>query len=184
MMRECGKGKEMKLINIIDEDFTNYKKPAMFIITPYCSLKCDMECGREVCQNSSLLKEPTLDIDKEIICERYLSNPITSAIVIGGMEPFDSKTDLLTFVNTLRNKYQCKDDIVIYTGYTEEELRIGARAPKWTPNQILADEWKVLLTYPNIIVKFGRFIPDQDSHFDQVLGVNLASSNQYGRKVS
>jgi len=31
----------------------------------------------------------------------------------------------------------------------------------------------------NIIIKFGRFIPDQKSHMDETLGVELASPNQY-----
>ena len=42
---------------IIDEDFINYKKPSMVIEFPYCSFKCDKECGQPVCQNSSLINE-------------------------------------------------------------------------------------------------------------------------------
>ena len=34
-------------------------------------------------------------------------------------------------------------------------------------------------SWDNIIIKFGRFIPDQKSTFDSVLGVELASQNQY-----
>ena len=37
--------------------------------------------------------------------------------------------------------------------------------------------------YDNIIIKFGRYIPNQQSHFDIVLGVNLASDNQYAERL-
>ena len=42
----------------------------------------------------------------------------------------------------------------------------------------------ILKQYPNIIIKFGRFKPNQKSHYDDVLGVNLISDNQYGEKIS
>ena len=40
------------------------------------------------------------------------------------------------------------------------------------------------MNFNNIIVKFGRFIPNQESHYDEILEVNLASPNQYARKIS
>ena len=58
--------------DIIWEDFVNYFKPSMFIITPTCSFKCDKECGKPVCQNSELAKAPTIDIDNEEIIEQWL----------------------------------------------------------------------------------------------------------------
>ena len=61
------------------------------------------------------------------------------------------------------------DDIVIYTGYTEEEIK---------------EQVGLLSKYTNIIIKFGRFVPDQESHYDDVLGIKLASPNQYARKIS
>ena len=47
-------------------------------------------------------------------------------------------------------------------------------------------EWIVdfLKSYKNIIIKFGRFIPNDKPHRDTILGVNLASSNQYAKKIS
>jgi hypothetical protein len=38
--------------------------------------------------------------------------------------------------------------------------------------------------FDNIIVKFGRFIPDDEKRFDEVLGVELASHNQYAEVIS
>jgi hypothetical protein len=164
--------------SIIDEDFVNYKVPAMYIATPYCSFKCDKECGRAVCQNSSLAHAPVIEVPTKAIVDRYLNNPITKAIVVSGLEPFDSADDLCDLVRTLRDVEKCNDDIVIYTGYTEYELTLDdtGRTQNATYN------W--LKHYPNIYIKFGRFVPGQESHYDEVLGVKLASDNQYGKKVS
>jgi hypothetical protein len=47
---------------------------------PTCSFKCDKECGQQVCQNSSLVQMPTLDIDLNYLINLYLNDPITEAI--------------------------------------------------------------------------------------------------------
>jgi organic radical activating enzyme len=161
----------MKTKGVVFEDFVNYKKPSMYIIFPNCNFKCDKECGRPVCQNSALAHEQIIEVDKEDLIEEYLSNPITEAIVMAGLEPFDSPLDLLPFIDTLRRQYKCNDDIVIYTGYTEEELGHD-------------NYYQNVISYNNIIIKFGRFKPDQESHMDKVLGVRLASPNQYARKFN
>lgn len=157
----------MKLKGLIDEDFANYKKPSMFLIFPSCTFKCEKECGEHCCQNSALAHEPNINIEIETIVNRYMKNEITSAIVCGGMEPIDSWEDLFQFVTCLRSK--TLDDIVIYTGFREDEIESKV-------NQ--------LKQFPNIIIKFGRFIPNQNSHHDQVLGIHLSSDNQYAKVVS
>ena len=44
-------------------------------------------------------------------------------------------------------------------------------------------EWiQQLATYGNVIVKFGRYVPNQKHIFDEVLGVELASDNQYAER--
>ena len=151
----------MKVKNIIDEDFTNYKKPSMFIGTSECNFKCDKECGKPVCQNSELAKAPTIEIDDDEIIQRYLNNPITEAITIGGLEPFDTFEELYQFIKNFRRK--SNDDIIIYTGYYPEEI---------------SEKIRQLSLFLNIIIKFGRFIPNQKSHYDTVLGIELASDNQ------
>lgn len=40
---------KIALKGLVEEDFINYKKPSMFLIFPYCSFKCDEECGRDIC---------------------------------------------------------------------------------------------------------------------------------------
>ena len=157
----------IKIKGFILEDFVNYKKPSMLIIFPNCTFKCEKECGSQVCQNSTLAQIPTVEATAEKLTSIYISNHFTSAIVCAGLEPFDSFDELLTLIKILRE--QTNDDIVIYTGYKEEEIE----------KQI-----KQLSIFKNIYIKFGRFVPNQQSHYDEVLGVNLASDNQYGKKVS
>lgn len=151
---------------IRDEDFTNYKKPSMFIGFSKCTWKCEKECGMRVCQNSALAEAKGVDVEIDKLVNRYMSNPITKAVVCGGLEPFDTWDDLKELVIKLREKTE--DDIVIYTGHKEEEI---AHSVNW------------LNQFPNIIIKFGRFVPNQKSHYDDVLGVNLASDNQYAKRL-
>ena len=152
---------------IRDEDFTNYKKPSMFVGFSRCSWKCEKDCGMRVCQNSILAETKDIKIEVGALVDRYINNPITKAVVCGGLEPFDTWRDLMCLISLLRTK--TKDDIVIYTGYKEDEIK----------NQL-----QYLRACRNIIVKFGRFIPNQQKHFDDILGVYLASDNQYARRIS
>ena len=157
----------MIIKQLLDEDFVNYKKASMFIGFPSCSWKCEKECGKKVCQNGTLATTPNIEIDVDTIIDRYMNNSLTSAIVCGGLEVFDSWDDLLSLVKQLRKK--CNDDLVLYTGYRKDEIE----------NYI-----EILKQFPNIIIKTGRFIPGEESHFDDVLGVSLASSNQFAEKIS
>lgn len=156
----------MKIKNLIDEDFINYKKPSMFLGFNSCTFKCDKECGEQVCQNSDLASAPSIEISYEEILERYYNNPITEALVFGGLEPFDSFEDLYNLISLLREKNE--DDIVIYTGYYPDEIT----------NQL-----NKLYKFKNIIIKFGRFIPNKSSRYDELLGVTLASDNQIAIKL-
>ena len=153
----------MKIKGLITEDFVNYKKASMTIIFPYCTFKC----GKDYCQNSSLAKTPIIEISIDDLVNRYINNPITEAVVMQGLEPFDSWNDLKEFVQKLR-EYN-NDDIVIYTGYNKDEV---------------SKYIKELSVYPNIIIKFGRYVPNQERHYDDVLGVHLISNNQYAERIS
>ncbi len=155
---------------IIDEDFVNYKKPAMVIEFPYCDFKCDKECGKAVCQNSPLTKAHNIKIKEEYIIEKYLKNPITEAIVCQGLEPLDTMVMLFLFIKKFREF--SNDDLVIYTGYNKEEERSQDLIEFIKRNQ-----------YKNIIIKYGRYIPNQTPHYDEVLGVKLASDNQYAERL-
>jgi hypothetical protein len=92
--------------------------------------------------------------------------------VFGGLEPFSSPVVLYDLIEAFR-KYT-DDDIVIYTGFRECELNLPAYRA-WI-NEIKK--------FPNVIIKFGRFIPNQEKHYDETLGVQLASPNQYAKRIS
>lgn len=160
----------MLVKTIIEEDFSNYKVPSMFIGTVSCGGKCCVETGIpiSVCQNDEWRSKESINIDDEKICKRYVSNAITKAIVIGGLEPFEQFSEVCQLLNTLRNDYECNDDVVIYTGYYPEEIEY---------------ELEYLKFYGNIIVKFGRYIPNSNPRFDALLGVTLASENQYAKRI-
>lgn len=158
----------MRIKGIVVEDFLQYKCPSMFIITSLCDFKCERDCGiKGICQNSSLANAPTLNVDEKRLIQAYVENNITKAVVFGGLEPMLQIDDVLSFLSKFR--LQNDDPVIIYTGYTEAEVQ---------------SEVQKLSQFPNIIVKFGRFVPNQKPHFDPVLGVELASDNQYAVKIS
>lgn len=158
----------MKLKCLIDEDFVNYKKPSLFLGFPSCTWKCEKECGQKMCQNKELALSPDIEISCKTIVDRYMENPITKAIVCGGLEPFDNWEDLVNLIHEFRKHTQ--DFIIIYSGFYLSEIN---------------DKVEYLRqNYDNIIVKFGRFVPNQEPHYDEVLGVKLASSNQYSERIS
>ena len=86
---------------------------------------------------------------------------------MGGLEPFDSWEDLYSLIKALRER--TNDTIVIYTGYYPNEVR--ERVSK-------------LRELNNIVIKWGRFVPYQNKHWDNILGVKLASDNQYAERIS
>ena len=161
----------MIIKTIVDEDFVNYKVPSMYIGTAFCDGKCCREAGipLSVCQNYAWRSSATIAMVDDIIIQRYLSNDITKALCFAGLEPFEQFGELLDLVSKLRTEYHCNDTVVIYTGYNLTEI---------------ASKVAALKKFDNIVIKFGRYIPNQPKHFDEVLGVYLASGNQYAEKIS
>lgn len=156
------------LKDVIFEDTVNYKKTCMTLEMPFCSMKCDKECGKPVCQNGALASLSNIEVDADSLIQRYSNNPMVHAICFQGMEPFDSWPQLAEFISMFRE--HSNDDVVIYTGYTACELRDKLSEIKNVGRE-------------NVYVKFGRYVPDQESHYDDVLGVYLASNNQYGERI-
>ena len=57
---------------------------------------------------------------------------------------------------------------MIYTGYDKQEI---------------CEQIDKMMNFKNIIIKFGRYVPNQKEHYDEVLGINLASNNQYAEEI-
>jgi len=79
----------------------------------------------------------------------------------------DSYEGLFSLIKAFRDS-NINDDIVIYTGYNLDEVEVKV---------------KKLSIFKNIIIKFGRYIPNGCAVYDEVLGIKLASSNQYAKKL-
>ena len=157
----------MKLKGIIDCDFVNYKEPVLTLEFPTCDFKCDKLNGCQVCQNSALVTETDINVYEQEIWTMYKNNPLTKGFCCQGLEPFDSEQELLDFIEGIRYGMGCNDPIIIYTGYNKDEIKC----------------LDLLKEYGNIIVKWGRFIMGQKPHYDPVLGINLASDNQYAEWI-
>lgn len=160
----------MLVKDIIDEDFTNYKLPSMFVATCFCTWKCCRENGIDtsICHNSPTASMPNIEIPTDEIFRRYSQNPITSAVVLGGLEPMLQFDEVIDLIRTFREN-GCNDFFCVYTGYNNEEIQ---------------DKIDVLKHFKNIVIKTGRFIPNQNPHYDPVLGVNLISDNQFAEQIS
>ena len=160
----------MKVKAILDEDFVNYKLPSMFLATCRCDFKCCLEAGISptICQNNPILTQPTIDISADEILRRYASNPITKAVVIGGLEPWLQIDEIIELIDLFRSN-GIRDDFVIYTGYYRHEIKADIEQ---------------LAKYPNIVIKFGRYIPNSPNRYDETLGVTLASDNQHAERIS
>lgn len=159
----------MLIKGVVYENFQDYCKTSMYVAFPFCTFKCEKDCATFCCENGAILKAMSYDVTPEYLVKKYEENSITNALVLGGLEPFDSFGDVYTLIKEFR-RYN-DDDIVIYTGYSEKEIQGFS--------SILAKE------FINIIIKYGRYIPDYPSdQVDNVLGIKLASKNQYGKKIS
>lgn len=159
----------MKIKDIKDENYQDYKIASMFICTNICDGKCWRDLGLDcsICQNEQIMHQPTFDIPNEAIIKRYLENDLTHAIVFGGLEPMLQLDELIAFISELRRV--SRDTVVVYTGYNEQEIE---------------HKMCLLRKYENIIIKFGRYIPNQEKKYDEILGVYLASPNQYAKQIS
>jgi len=159
----------IRLKTIVDESFQDYKKPAMILSACKCDWKCciEQDIDISICLNSELTKQKELDISIEDIINRYTNNPIPKAIIIAGLEPLLQFDEVLEFIKKFREI--CDDDLIIYTGYYPEEIK---------------EEITILQKYKNIIMKFGRYKPNTNKKYDDILGIWLVSDNQFARRIS
>lgn len=160
----------MIIKDIVDENFQDYKRTSMFIATSECDWKCCSEASIDIsiCQNSNIAAQPSIEVNVEDIFNRYINNSLTSAIVVGGLEPFLQFDEVYELIRYFRSK-MCLDEFVIYTGYYHREIE---------------EHIKTLQNLSNIIIKFGRYIPNTKQCYSAILGVWLSSANQYALRIS
>lgn len=160
-------GKAMHLKNIVDE-FSGYyyKDPYMLLVAPTCTWKCNG------CKHAHLSLLETKDYPDDIILKRFNTNPRTKAIVIGGLEPFDSEDELHSFIFSARKFFEPGDRpvLVISTGYYLDELK-KSHHWCWIESEIVQ--------YGNAIIKCGRSELGEKPFFNPILGVYLDGINQY-----
>lgn len=159
----------MKIKDLVTEDLVNYKVPSLFIISCMCDWKCCREQGYDIsiCQNQSVEDFPTIDVPDSTIFRLFHDNDITQAVVVGGLEPMLQFNELYHLIQYFRNHDE-NCTFVIYTGYYPEEI---------------LDKVDLLRDLGEIIIKYGRYIKDRATRFEPLLGVNLASDNQFAFKL-
>ena len=152
------------------DDFVQYKKPCVVVCFPNCTWKCCTEAGipTSVCQNQEMCGLKDIDITPEDVYNLYKESLFAESICCSGLEPMLQFDDVLSLLKYFR-EHDCDADFVIYTGYYRNEIE---------------DKIEQLAKYRNVIVKFGRYVPNQEKHYDEVLGVWLASDNQYAERIS
>lgn len=159
-----------KMIDVFDinnVDLVNYKKATFNIAS---GISCTFKCGQDICQNFELSKKQPITCNIDDIIKRYMNQNISHTITFQGLEVLDNLKQLLWFIYYFRQ--QSSDTIIIWTGYTKEEcsdlIYLIQNKMKWE----------------NITIKFGRYIPNQEKHYDETLGVYLASDNQKAERIS
>lgn len=160
----------MKIFDVKDEDFVNYKEPSMFVAMGRCKYKCCIDAGITLdnCQNHMLHMTKKIEVTGKSLYNRFIINSITKSVVLGGLDPMDTFDDVIEIITAFRNN-DCKATFVIYTGYNKDEI---------------TDKIETLIPFGNIIIKFGRYVPGQKKHKDDVLGVELVSDNQYAEVIA
>lgn len=152
------------------DDFVQYKKPCVVVCFPNCTWKCCTEAGipTSVCQNQEMCGLKDIDITPEDVYNLYKESLFAESVCCSGLEPMLQFDDVLSLLKYFR-EHDCNADFVVYTGYYRNEIE---------------DKVQELAKYKNVIVKFGRYVPNQEKHYDEVLGVWLASDNQYAERIS
>lgn len=165
-----GYDKKFKCFDIIAQDFVNNGLGSTFLIESgiSCTFKCDKECKQSVCQNSPLTNASIIELSIDRVIEMYNSQNISHSITFQGLEPLDNLKQHLWFIYYFRKI--SNDPIILWTGYDESECEALIYLIK-------------KMNWINIIIKYGRYIPNRNKIYDEILGVWLSSDNQYAKEI-
>ena len=96
----------MRVKALETERFQDYKLPSLFLASAYCDFKCcrEQHLDTGICQNAPLAQAPTQDVPDTVLYEKFSANPITKAVVIGGMEPFLQIDEVESLLSLFREK--------------------------------------------------------------------------------
>jgi len=108
----------------------------------------------------------TKSIEIKDLIKNFNYNLMSEAILFAGLEPMLQFDEVMSFITEFRMSNS--EDVVIFTGYNLEEIE---------------DKVEILSQFNDIILKVGRYRPDLPSKYDEVLKIDLASSNQYAIKL-
>jgi methylmalonyl-CoA mutase cobalamin-binding subunit len=148
----------MEIKFLVDEDFVNYKKPSMFIGFPYCTLKCNKDCGQEVCQNKALLSEPNIEIEVEEIIElgKDIINVKTGKIISIEKHP---NADKLSVTQVDAGQHGILQIITAATNIFEGAIALKQKA-MWfeTKEEFLEKAGEVLEEGDVILIKASHFM--------------------------
>ena len=168
--RSQGNDDRIDIYGLIDNDFVNNKITTFNIMAGVsCTFKC-CKNDHSICQNCELTNNPIINCSIDDLIDRYLNQNIAHCITLQGLECLDNLKQVTWFIYKFRKV--SNDPIFIWTGYTEEEC------------EDFIYLIKNILCLENIYIKFGRYIPNHKPHRDEILGIDLASDNQYAKKIS
>ena len=120
-----------------------------------------------ICQNSHLSSQETKEVYIKDLISDFDKNKLQDCVIFAGLEPMLQFEEIYNFIKEFRINH--KEDIVIYTGYDELEIK---------------DKIDMLKQFKDIYLKVGRYIKDLPKIYDSVLKIDLISNNQYAIKIS
>lgn len=159
---------QLSVLNIEPFDCVNNR---LITFNVAAGITCDFKCcphNHQLCHNEPLRSTPVIVVQISEIVKQYLSQQLSTSLTLQGLEPLDNMDGVLWLLWYFRRK--SKDPIFIWTGYEEEEVATLIGLVRFL-------QWK------SIFLKMGRYRWGEKPHYDENLGVFLASPNQYCKKI-
>lgn len=128
------------------------------VVAPYCHKGC------KGCQNEHLKSEPNYNINVKDIIYLVKENILNEGVILGGLEWTYTPDAMAELINVSLDEGL---KVMLYTYMTEDEFK---------------NKFPSLYKLP-IWVKFGEYDYNKGTNNRRDFGINLATSNQYIRKL-
>ena len=102
------------------------------------------------------------------------------------IQNYNTQKDDMMFCNNIKTviiEYKIVSNYKNIQEFVSELKNSGTKVVLCCENEI-SNYLCFLEMFPNIIIKFGRFIPHSSPRFDEILGIELQSDNQYAKVIS